>query len=72
MRLTPGGPLPSGAPIRVVSGEYEGFEGTIYGHRADDGTLTRYNVTIKQPDEDEGMEFNIDVPASAVQLRGSR
>lgn len=68
MRITPGAPLPPNAPIRVVAGEYEGYEGFISGHTEVNGKLTTYRVTIRRPDEDEGMEFITDVPADAVSL----
>ncbi len=62
--------MPGGAPIRIVAGEYDGYEGTISGHTTVDGQLTSYKVTIKRPEEEEGMEFITDVPAGAVQFAG--
>jgi hypothetical protein len=70
MRLTPGGPLPGGAPTRVTDGEYVGFEGTVVGHIEEDGKLPRYRVVIKRPEEAEGMEFDTYVPAHTVAFQG--
>ncbi len=69
MRITPGEPLPPHAPVRVIGdGEYEGFEGVVTGRRTVGSDLS-YIVTIKGPDEEEGMEFTTDIPADRIALR---
>jgi hypothetical protein len=68
--LTPGAPLPIGAPIYVTAGDYEGYVGTITGTQETDNRLTHYRARIKLPEQVEGMEFEAVVEAAYVQFSG--
>ena len=69
-RLTPGAPLPIGAPIYITAGDYEGYVGTITGTQETDNRLTHYRARIKLPEQVEGMEFEAVVEAAYVQFSG--
>ena len=69
-RLTPGGPLPIGAPIHITAGDYKGYVGTITGTEETDNRLTHYRARIKLPEQVEGMEFEAMVEAAHVQFSG--
>ena len=68
--LTPGGPLPIGAPIYITAGDYEGYVGTLTGTQETDNRVTHYRARIKLPEQVEGMEFEAIVEAAYVQFSG--
>jgi hypothetical protein len=68
--LTPGDPLPIGAPIFVTEGHYKGYVGTITGTQETDNRLTHYRARIRLPEQVEGMEFEAVVEAEYVQFFG--